>query len=181
MPSDQDLIDRCLAGECSAFDGLVQRYQDALFRHLLRLAGRPEQAEDLCQEAFIKCYRALPNFRRGRPLAPFLFKIATNLWRDGRSSPLAVEPAHLDHNPGHPQVADEAIRRLERQGIVEALQRLRPEYREVLSLRYDQGLSYREIAQVTGASPGTVGTWLRRAVDALRAALTDQDEGEVPR
>ena len=176
MASDQDLIDRCLAGERSAFDGIVRRYQDALFRHLLRLAGSPEQAEDLCQEAFIRFYRALPKFRRGRSVTPLLFKIATNLWRDGRPSALAAEPAAAAPNPGHDQVADEAIQRLERQGVLEALQELRPEYREVLSLRYDQGLSYREIAEVTGASAGTVGTWLRRAVDALRAALRRREE-----
>jgi RNA polymerase sigma-70 factor (ECF subfamily) len=176
MPSDRDLIERCLAGEVPAFDGIVRRYQDGLFRHLLRLAGSPEQAEDLCQEAFIKFYRALPRFRRNRPVAPFLFKIATNLWRDGRQSPLTVAPVEVDRNPGHHQVADEAIQRLERHSIVEALQGLRSEYREVLSLRYDQGLSYREIAEVTGASQGTVATWLHRAVDALRAALRQREE-----
>ena len=176
MPSDQDLIDRCLAGDGSAFDGIVRRYQDGLFRHLLRLAGSPERAEDLCQEAFIKFYRALPRFQRGKAVAPLLFKIATNIWRDGRQTPFKVEPVDLDRNPGQHQVADEAIARLERRSIAEALQGLRAEYREVLSLRYDQGLSYREIAEVTGASAGTVATRLHRAVDALRAALREREE-----
>ena len=179
MASDQDLIDLCLAGERSAFDGLVRRYQDALFRHLLRLAGSPEQAEDLCQEAFIKFYQALRNFRRGRAVAPLLFKIATNLWRDGRPSRFTVDPVDLEANPDQSRVADEALQRLEHQAIAEALQRLRPEYREVLSLRYDQGLSYREIAEVTGVSAGTVATWLHRSLDALRAALIHSDEREL--
>jgi RNA polymerase sigma-70 factor (ECF subfamily) len=176
MPSDQDLIERCLAGDRSAFDGIVHRYQDGLFRHLLRLAGSPEQAEDLCQEAFIRFYRALARFHRGRSVAPLLFKIATNLWRDGRPSPFTAEPVELDRNPSPHQVADEAIQRLQQRDVVEALQELRSEYREVLSLRYDQGLSYREIAEATGASEGTVATWLHRAVGALRAALRQREE-----
>ena len=71
----------------------------------------------------------------------------------------------------------EALEAIQREAILAAMQRLRPEYREVLSLRYDQELSYREIAEVTGATVGTVGTWLRRAVEALRAALeiTEQE------
>jgi RNA polymerase sigma-70 factor (ECF subfamily) len=182
MDSDHACIDRCLAGDPAAFDDIVRRYQGALYRHLLRLAGSREQAEDLCQEAFIKLYRALPGFERGRTVAPLLFKIATNLWRDGRPDPL--EMAGLG-NPDSPdpsrRVADQVVLRLEHEAIRQALQRLRSEYREVLSLRYDQGLSYREIAEVTGVSVGTVGTRLRRAVDALRAVLADHREEEVAR
>ncbi|MHC4917024.1 MAG: RNA polymerase sigma factor [Planctomycetota bacterium] len=178
MATDQDLIDRCLAGERSAFDHIVRRYQDALYRHLLRLAGSPEQAEDLCQEAFVKFYRALPKFHRGRTVAPLLFKIATNLWRDGRHRAVASAPGPVAGNPVAPCVAEEAIRRVERDAVARAITGLRAEYREVLSLRYDQGLSYREIAQVTGASEGTVGTRLRRALDALRSVLAHDEEGE---
>jgi RNA polymerase sigma-70 factor (ECF subfamily) len=172
MPSDSDLIERCLAGDSSAFDGIVLRYQDALFRHLLRLAGHREQAEDLCQEALIKFYHALPSFDRGRAVAPFLFKIATNLWRDGRGSPLMLlgdEEIGAITEPSQPE--REALDQVERCAILEAMRSLRSEYREVLSLRYDQGLSYREIAEVTGVSAGTIATWLHRALDALRDAL----------
>ncbi len=177
MASDQELIDRCLAGDRSAFDGIVHRYQDGLFRHLLRLAGNPEQAEDLCQEAFVKFYQALPRFNCGRAVAPLLFTIATNLWRDGRHR-AAARLAPVECNPGEVRVAEEAIRRVERDLIARAIGGLRSEYREVLSLRFDRGLSYREIAEVTGASEGTVGTWLRRALEALRGVLADWDGGE---
>ncbi len=176
MVSDAELIARCLAGDRAAFDEIVRRYQDALFRHLFRLAGNREQAEDLCQEAFLRLYRALPSFQRHRPLAPFLLKIATNLWRDGRPRPvlLAEVPAVESRHPE--QVA---LQNLEREAIRRAMAGLRPEYREVLSLRYDQGLSYREIAEVTGTSAGTVATWLHRAVEALRHTLTHSVEQEV--
>jgi len=182
MPSDQDLIERCLAGDRGAFDGIVQHYQDGLFRHLLRLASSPEQAEDLCQEAFVKFYAALARFDRRRGVAPFLFKIATNLWRDRQRAPLAtVEIGAVEGTAADCRVDEEVLRRLERQAILNAIGRLRRQYREVLSLRYDQGLSYREIAEVTGLTPGTVATWLHRAVNALRAALQEKCAEEVPR
>jgi len=179
--SDQDLIDRCLAGERSAFDGIVRRYQDTLYRHLLRLAGSREQAEDFCQEAFIKFYGSLPRFRRGRAVAPLLFKIATNLWRDSRRTAVAADPVVLEGDPGPGHVAEEAIRRVERQAVLAALSRLSPGHREVLSLRYDQELSYREIAAVTGAPIGTIAARLHRAVEALRAAFTQREGEEVAR
>ncbi len=180
MDSDRDLIGRCLTGDRAAFDEIVRRYQDALYRHLLRLAGDREQAADLSQETFLRFYRALATFDRARPVAPFLLKIATNLWRDQRRPPLVVlREEWADPSPDL-QPEHEALEVIEREAILHAMAQLRPEYREVLSLRYDHGLSYREIAEVTGASVGTVGTWLRRAVGALRATL-DIAEKEAAR
>lgn len=114
-------------------------------------------------------------------MAPLLFKIATNLWRDRRGGQLVSGAIEVNDEPGPSNVAAEVIQRLESQEIAAALGGLRPEYREVISLRYDQGLSYREIAQVTGASEKTVATWLRRGVAALRAALAISHEKEVAR
>jgi len=169
--TDGDLIGQCLGGDRSAFDKIVLRYQDALYRHVLRLTGNREEAEDLCQEAFIRFYRALPGFDRACRVAPFLFKIATNLWRDGKRPQLVVvEEAGIGWAARHEPERD-ALEAVLRQDLLEAMDRLRPEYREVLSLRYDQGLTYREIAEVIGTTSGTVGTWLRRAVEALREAL----------
>jgi RNA polymerase sigma-70 factor (ECF subfamily) len=172
MASDRELIGRCLSGDRAAFDEIVLRYQDSLFRHLLRLSGSYEQAEDLCQDAFVRFYRALPSFDGARGIAPYLFRIATNLWRDGRGPHLTVvgeEEMEFLAAPRRPD--QELLDRMERQTILEAFRRLRPEYREALSLRYDQELSYREIGEIMEASPGTVATWLSRGLEALRQAL----------
>ncbi|HUT76018.1 MAG TPA: RNA polymerase sigma factor [Armatimonadota bacterium] len=179
MASDDELIGRSLAGDRAAFDDLVLRYQDSLFRHLLVLSGHPQLAEDLCQEALIRFYRTLARFHRGWPVAPLLFKIATNLWRDGRRRRAAITTDSLDALPGDCAVEPEVVvlQRLQRGAIADAIARLRWEYRAVISLRYDQGLSYREIAQALRVSVGTVAAWLHRAVDELRAAL-DADAGE---
>lgn len=166
MATDRELIDRYLAGERSAFDGIVRRCQDALFRNLLRPAGNPEQAEDLRQEALVKFYQALPG------------SIGVTRWRCssarspptcgamGAAAPRVMNADELVEEPAGDRTAEKALAQREAQAVLDAMASIRSDYREVLSLRYDQGLSYREIARATGASEGSVGTWLRRGVTA---------------
>jgi RNA polymerase sigma-70 factor (ECF subfamily) len=172
MITERELVGRCLSGDRAAFDEIVSRYQDSLFRHLLRLSGSYEQAEDLSQDAFVRFYRALPSFDGARTIAPFLFKIATNLWRDGRRSRLTlVGEEEMEFLAAPRQPDQDALDHLERQTILRALRGLKQEYREAISLRYDQGLSYREIGEIMEAPPGTVATWLSRGLEALRQSL----------
>jgi RNA polymerase sigma-70 factor (ECF subfamily) len=180
MSEDRQLLKRTLNGDGAAFDEVVRRYQDGLFRHLLRLTGRAEEAEDLCQEAFIRFYCALRRFDPARPVAPFLFVIATNLWRDRLRQARPLEQP-LDERQPAPEtsVAEQALLRVEHEQIVAAVQRLRGEQREAVSLFYDQGLSYREIARVTRVPVGTVGTRLRLALAALRRELPREAAGLV--
>jgi RNA polymerase sigma-70 factor (ECF subfamily) len=178
MTDDRELIRRTLNGDRAAFDDIVRRYQDGLFRHLLRLVGRCEEAEDLCQEGFIRFYRALPRFNRARPVGPFLFAIATNLWREqARKTHLPEQPLDEQVPVDGPPVAEQVMARLEHEQVLAAVAQLRPEQREAVSLYYDQGLSYREIARVTRAPVGTVSTRLRRALESLRRALPGEAAG----
>ena len=180
MNDDQALLKRTLNGDGPAFDEIVRRYQDGLFRHLLRLTGHPEEAEDLTQEAFIRFYRSLRRFDTARPVAPFLFAIATNAWRKRAGQPHPAEqPLDDRQQTVQSSVAEQVMLRLEHEQILAAMARLRPEQREAVSLYYDQGLSYREIARVTRTPVGTVSTRLRRALDTLRRALPREAAGLV--
>lgn len=179
MRSDGELITRCQAGERAAFDELFRRYQDSIFRHLLGLSGRADVAEDLCQETFLRFYAALPRFDPEYSTAPYLFRIATNLWRNHARLSRAAAEADLETVASDRRVDDEVIHTLERQAVLNAIAGLRPEYQEVLSLRYDAGLSYREIAEVIDTNVDTVATWLRRAVNALRETLHGTRPEEV--
>ena len=170
MMTDQVLIEQATAGDRRAFDEIVRRYQDALYRHLLRLCRDQDEAQDVCQEAFVRLYLGLRRVQAGRPLAPLLYTIARNAWLDRRRAgkreePLVAEPADEQ------DVAAEAMAGLERAEVARAVAGLPLGQREVVSLYYDQGLTQREIAAVTGAPAGTVASRLHRAVAALRAAL----------
>jgi RNA polymerase sigma-70 factor (ECF subfamily) len=180
MVEDRNLVARALGGERGAFDEIVARYQDGLFRHLLRLTGSHDEAEDLCQEAFVGLYRALRRLDPERPLAPFLFTIAANAWRKrqrraGWETEMPEESAQADGD----SVSEQVLARLEHQQVLAAVARLQPEQREAVSLFYDQGLSYREIAGITGAPVGTVSTRLKRALETLRQALIPGGVGLV--
>jgi RNA polymerase sigma-70 factor, ECF subfamily len=185
MASDKKLLAGCQADKKAAFDGIFQTYQHPLFRYVAGLCGNSELAEDLCQEAFLRFYNALPRFDAERGVAPYLFKIATNLWRNHRR--LSHEDRIISgaEEPAGAPVDDTVMRALERRAILNVIDGLRPEYRKVLTLRYDAGFSYREIAAVTGVNIDTVATWLKRAIAEVRTALQKplaqevQDENDL--
>lgn len=181
LVSDEDLIDRSAAGDRDAFDGIVRRYERALLRRLVKMTGDREQAEDLCQEAFLRFYNALPRWKRGSRVAPLLFTIATNLWRDHLRAAFTTQSLLEEDDPiASCRVDDEVLERLEHEAILDGISRLRAEYQQVLTLRYYQGLGYREIAELTGIPAGTVATWIHRALDALRVELRGKEPKEAP-
>jgi RNA polymerase sigma-70 factor (ECF subfamily) len=142
-------------------------------------------AEDLCQEAFIKVFRFLDSYDSRRKFSSWVFKIAHNTAIDHlrRSSPHLVPleggeegdvaPADTVSDPG----AESPERAAQRAGLGRALEAaigdLRAEYRSVVLLRYNEGLSYQEVAEITGQALGTVKTNLHRARKELAAALRD--------
>jgi len=145
-----------------------------------------ELAEDLSQEVFLKAYRALDSYDPSRKFSSWLFKIAHNATIDHlRRTELATLPldgGETEDDRGLSRVLeDTSVATPERrllgtdlgQALEEAIRDLRPAYREVILLRHREDLSYQEIAEVTGASLGTVKTNLHRArkelADLLRA------------
>ena len=133
----------------------------------------PSLAEDLAQETFVKAFRHLGSFDRGRKLSSWLFKIAHNTSLDHLRVPLEAHNASGEESwevlPASP--VDEPDRRAEShemiQGLERALRRLSPKYRGILLLRFREGLAYREIAEVTDQPVGTVKIQLHRARNAL--------------
>jgi RNA polymerase sigma-70 factor (ECF subfamily) len=182
-PQDAELIQGALAGSEEAYRQLVLRYQRPVWGLLQRMVRDRMLAEDLAQEVFVKAFRALATFDQRRKFSSWLFKIAHNtaidqLRRkeldmvaletpDGEPDLLAVIPDRDSESP------DSAARRGDLARDLEAsLERLRPEYREVVLLRFKEGLSYEEIAEVTDLPLGTVKTHLYRARKAMARYLT---------
>ncbi len=181
--NDAELVARVLDGSAAAFRGLVERYQRPVLSVIARMVGDPTLAEDLAQEVFVKAYRKLHTYDPRRKLASWLFKIAHNTTIDH------LRRARLDTVPLETTTADgedswETLRASEAEGperraeaaqliagLEAALGRLRPSYREILLLRFQQGLAYHEIVEVTGLSMGTVKVRLHRARKRLAAEL----------
>jgi RNA polymerase sigma-70 factor (ECF subfamily) len=175
---DAELIERARKGEVMAYEELVRRYQDVAVRaaHVIAPDG---DAEDAAQEAFVKAYAALSRFRTGSPFRPWLLRIVTNEARNrrrsaGRRTGLALRAAE-DRPLGDAAPSPEsAVLALEtRATLVEALNRLRDDDREVIGARYFLDLSEAETADALGIPRGTVKSRLSRALGRLRAGLGD--------
>ncbi len=181
---DKQLVKLVLGGSQDAFRDLVRRYQRPVYALILRMLRDPSDAEELAQEVFVKAYLALDSFDPSRKFSSWLFKIAHNasidVLRKKRLPTVALETEEergLDPLAVVPDRRTESpASRVERgqlaQAIEIALGRLRPAYREMMILRFQEGMAYEEIAEVTGLPLGTVKTHLHRARKAMARELT---------
>lgn len=184
--SDEDLVARHLAGDPQAFAELVARHTGRLYNLAYRLTADQAEAEDIVQESFLRAFQALPRSQTGRAFKPWLFQIAVNRCRDwarrSRHRPLAfssLEGVGLDEHDSPaesvPGLDPSPLEQVERDELGSALGRavmaLEEEDRVILTLRYNEGLSYAEMSQILEAPTGTIGTHLFRAKLRLRKAL----------
>jgi RNA polymerase sigma-70 factor (ECF subfamily) len=182
---DEQLVEQALSGSQSAYRELVRRFERPIFNLVARMVRDHTVAEDLAQDAFVKAFSRLETYRSEQgKFSNWLFKIAHNTAIDHlrRSNP---ETYSLDKgdDPDAPDFhalladpeADTPLEAAERadlgRALGEAVERLRPEYREVIVLRHHEGFAYEEIAEVTQLPLGTVKTYIHRARKELAAYL----------
>jgi RNA polymerase sigma-70 factor (ECF subfamily) len=166
---DHELMRRCREGDQAAFAALVRRWEGPTARVLARLADNHADVEDLCQETFLRVYRARQRYRADAAFSTWLYRIALNVardyWRRRRRPQRAKPPPPA---PAPPDVAG----REELNGHVQAaLAALPGRLREVLVLRHFGRLSFQEVADATGQRPSTVKSRAYRALRALRDEL----------
>lgn len=182
--ADMLLVERVQAGDREAFGLLVSKYQRKLLRLIMRYVRDPAEAEDVTQEAFIKAYRALPNFRGESAFYTWLYRIGINtaknwLLAHGKRLPVMSEVSD-EESEG---IEDEALLRDEEtpdrilmsrqigETVQAAMEALPEDLRTAISLREIEGLSYEEIAQVMDCPIGTVRSRIFRAREAIAARL----------
>ena len=182
--ADLLLVERVQSGDREAFGLLVSKYQRKLLRLVMRLVRDPAEAEDVTQEAFIKAYRALPNFRGDSAFYTWLYRIGVNtaknwLVANGRRMPLMSEIVD-DETEGIEEgilLRDDAtpdrvlMSRQIGETVNTAMDALPEDLRTAISLREIEGLSYEEIAQVMDCPIGTVRSRIFRAREAIAMQL----------
>jgi RNA polymerase sigma-70 factor (ECF subfamily) len=178
--SDKELVSRAQHEDAPAFGALVERYELQLLRLCTALTSDPEAARELAQTTWAKAFEAIGHLREGERFFGWLRQIAVNQLRDSfkrRRLPQVPFDEALHDGPDESPGPEGALLRQERQGeISRALRSLSEHDRHMLALRYQQDLSYRDIALEMGTTEGTVATWLYRAKERLRKAL-DQGKG----
>lgn len=186
---DQALAVRASRGEAGAFRQLVREHAGLVYRVALRMLG-PQDAQDASQEAWIRAWRNIENFRGDSAFSTWLYRITVNTCLStrrkesrrqereysGDALPFLPEPTGGDADP---EAA--ALGAQQREELVAALSHVRAEHRAALVLRHMEGLSYAEIARILDVPDGTAKGWVSRGRAAMLVALTEQwhDEGEA--
>jgi len=181
---DQDLVLRVQQGDKSAYDLLVIKYQHKIIQLVNRYVKDSSEAQDVAQEAFIKAYRALGNFRGESAFYTWLYRIAINtaknylVSRARRNSDYQVDIQDAEQIENAPQLQgmETPERLLFNQEIVEtiksAIENLPEEMRVAIMLREFEGMSYEEIAEAMDCPVGTVRSRIFRAREAIDSKLT---------
>src|SRR4029078_3575075 len=171
---DSDLVRRHLAGDPDAFRLLYEKYGEKVFASAYHIVGEYHAAADLAQEIFVKIHGELRPFKFESKFSTWLFRVTVNhaLNRASEGSRHARIPEKIvREGKGDPGGAKEG--RPVDDEVQRALQELSPKLRTVISLRYLEGLSYEEIAEILEISIGTVKSRLFLAHETLRPILKD--------
>lgn len=181
--TDQELVARVKAGDKQAFNVLVEKYQHKLVKLISGYVHDPNEALDVAQEAFIKAYRALPNFRGDSSFYTWLYRIGLNTAKNhlvslNRRPPdndidaedaerYDIESRLKDHDTPEAIAQRDEIERT----VIMAIEELAEDLRTAITLRELEGLSYEEIAKAMDCPIGTVRSRIFRARDAIAKRL----------
>jgi RNA polymerase sigma-70 factor (ECF subfamily) len=192
--SDLDLVRRVQRGDKTAFDLLVLKYQHKVIKLVTRYMRDPADAEDVAQEAFIKAYRAIPQFRGDSAFYTWLYRIAINtaknaiVSRNRNPVDFHLDLQNMEESPTmQMRLADaetpESLLQTEeiRTTVNRAIEALPEDLRTAIVLRELEGLSYEDIAQAMDCPVGTVRSRIFRAREAIDRRLSEVFEGGLGR
>lgn len=170
--TEHELIARCKRADRAAQHALYERTSERVFRLLVRMTHSQEHAEDLAQETYLKAFGAIATFDERSALNTWLYRIAVNeaLQWLRRKKPALIDPEVASVRPDPRDNGHDTGTRLD---IEDAMAALDPVDRAMLLLRYQEGLDYRAIAEITDIAMGTVASRLNRARERLRELLRD--------
>lgn len=182
MPwTDEELVARSISGDNESFNELILRWERPIYALAYRTIGREEDARDVCQETFLRAFRALPRFRGQAKFSSWLYRIALNLCRDWvrreRRTPVVQAPDDFDlMELAAAAEPSESIENLvARKDVARAVERamalLPEEQRTAIVLKEYHGLTFQEIADLVGCPLSTAKTRLYQGLTVLRREL----------
>ena len=179
--TDEELVARSIGGDPDSFNELILRWERPIYALAFRQIGREEDARDVCQETFLRAYRALSGFRGQAKFSSWLYRIALNLCRDWmrreRRAPVVQAPEDVDlmelAAASEPSASiEDLIARQDLSRHVERAMALLPdEQRTAIILKEYHGLTFQEIADLVGCPLSTVKTRLYQGLTVLRREL----------
>ena len=179
--TDEELVARSIGGDLDSFNQLVLRWERPIYALAYRVIGREEDARDVCQETFLRAFRALRGFKGQAKFSSWLYRITLNLCRDWirreRRQPLAQTPEGVDlvelaGEAEDTESIEELVARKEIGAAVSKAMALLPEeQRTAIVLKEYHGLTFQEIADMLDCPLSTVKTRLYQGLTVLRRQL----------
>ncbi|MFN7976984.1 MAG: sigma-70 family RNA polymerase sigma factor [Vicinamibacterales bacterium] len=179
--TDEELVARSMDGDADSFNQLIKRWERPIYALAYRTLGREDDARDVCQETFLRAYRAINGFRGQAKFSSWLYRIALNLCRDWmrrqRRTPTVQAPEDVDiADLAAEQGPSESIetlvgRRQLGRAVAAAMARLPEEQRTAIVLKEYHGLTFQEIAEMQGVPLSTVKTRLYQGLSVVRRQL----------
>ena len=179
--TDEELVAKSISGDADSFNELILRWERPIYALAYRTIGREEDARDVCQETFLRAFRALPGFRGQAKFSSWLYRIALNLCRDWirreRRAPVVQPPEDVDlielAAAAEPSESiEDLVARKDLSRLVERAMALLPEeQRTAIVLKEYHGLTFQEIADLVGCPLSTVKTRLYQGLTVLRREL----------
>ncbi len=179
--TDDELVAKSVGGDAESFNQLILRWERPIYALAYRVIGREEDARDVCQETFLRAFRALPGFKGQAKFSSWLYRIALNLCRDWirrqRRAPVMQIPEGIDAGElaaerGPVESIEELVSRRELSAVVEEAMALLPEeQRTAIILKEYHGMTFQEIADMQGCPLSTVKTRLYQGLTVLRRHL----------
>jgi RNA polymerase sigma-70 factor (ECF subfamily) len=186
--TDEDLVIRSRGGDLDSFNQLILRWERPIFALAYRVIGREEDARDVCQETFLRAFRALPGFKGQAKFSSWVYRIALNLCRDWMrrqrrtptvQMPEGADPEELAAQGGPAESIEDLVARRELSAVVaEAMALLPEEQRTAIVLKEYHGMTFQEIADLQGCPLSTVKTRLYQGLSVLRRHL--EKSGSTP-
>jgi len=184
--TDEELVARSIGGDSESFNELVLRWERPIYALAYRTIGREEDARDVCQETFLRAFRALPGFRGQAKFSSWLYRIALNLCRDWirreRRAPVVQPPEDVDvmelADASEPSesIEDLVARKDLSRAVEKAMALLPDEQRTAIVLKEYHGLTFQEIAELLGCPLSTVKTRLYQGLTVLRRELAKGEQ-----
>ncbi len=179
--NENNLIEKCKNGDIDAFEVLIKKYKETAYNIALKILRNSEDAMDVSQEALIKVYKYMNHFNQRASFSTWLYKIVMNTCLDfikknknkTYSFNEIVDKKDYQHTP------EEALdRKIKIEAVQKAINRLSPNFRNVIILRDIHGFSYDEIANMTNCSLGTVKSRIKRGREQLKNFIKEDRNDE---
>ena len=181
---DALLAEHINRGDVDAFSEAYDRYAPRLYRHLLLRTSQKEIAEDLLSKLFLQVWEYVRSGKTLRYLQSFLYTVANNVltdhYRRSAKAPIPVEDITLYDRPGEDETVPMIDATFDRETMKGALSKLKPEFRDVLVMRYVDDMDIPQMAKLLDATPNAIYVRVHRALKSLRVVM-DKDYGDQNR